>query len=64
MSHSDGLDGHGDVEELLNEADHVDQIDGNNCMFTSDDFISKPIKSERCGIDENIIQLQYPLSTE
>lgn len=54
----DGLDGQSNVEELLNEAD---DYDGNNFVFNSGEFISKPIKSEKCGIDENIIQLQYPL---
>lgn len=59
MSRCDGLDGDG--EELLNEADYDDQIDGNSCVFNSDKFVSKPVKSERCRIDENILQLQYPL---
>lgn len=30
-------------------------------LFNSSDFISKPIKSKTCTIDENILQLQYPL---
>lgn len=32
-----------------------------NNVFSSNNFISKPIKSKNCTIDENIIQLQYPL---
>jgi hypothetical protein len=58
MSCDDGLDGHSDVKELLNEAKHDEEIDSINCLFNSDEFISKPIKSEKCGIDENIIQIQ------
>lgn len=32
-----------------------------NCLFDSNKFISKPSKSETCTIDENVLQLQYPL---
>lgn len=32
-------------------------------VFDTNDFISIPIKSETCTMDENIIQLQYPLSS-
>lgn len=52
-----------DVEKLsinssfIHEDVHVDDT----CLFDSDDFISKPIKSESCTIDGNIIQLQYPI---
>lgn len=31
-------------------------------LFNSSDFISKPIKSKTCTIDETIVQLQYPLN--
>lgn len=47
-------------DELSYEDEGGDQI-VDNILFNSDDFISKPIKSEECTIDENIIQFQYPL---
>lgn len=48
------------VDEVLNEDQ---EAEGNNYeLFNCNDFISKPIKSEECTIDEKIIQLQYPLS--
>lgn len=45
-------------EHITKETVNNDQ----NCLLKSSDFISKPIKSVRCTIDENILQLQYPLS--
>lgn len=45
-------------ECITEEAVNNDQ----NVLLKSSDFISKPIKSVRCTIDENILQLQYPLS--
>jgi len=45
-------------EHITEEAVNNDQ----NRLLKSSDFISKPIKSVRCTIDENILQLQYPLS--
>lgn len=53
------LDGHID-NKLFNEDNDSTKIDENN-SFSSHDFISKPIMSKTCTIDENIIQLQYPL---
>jgi len=47
-------------EHITEEAINDDQ----NCLLKSSDFISKPIKSVRCTMDENILQLQYPLSDE
>lgn len=35
-----------------------------NCLLKGSDFISKPIKSVRCTMDGNILQLQYPLSDQ
>jgi len=35
---------------------------GRDRLLKSSDFISKPIRSVRCTMDENILQLQYPLS--
>lgn len=32
-----------------------------NCLFDNNKFISKPSKSDKCTIDENVLQLQYPL---
>jgi len=45
-------------EHIIEEAVNNDQ----DRLLKSSDFISKPIKSVRCTIDENILQLQYPLS--
>lgn len=28
--------------------------------FDNKDFVCKPIKSDRCTIDENVLQFQYP----
>lgn len=33
-------------------------------LFDSNNFISKPLKSENCSFNENVIQLQYPLLNE
>lgn len=52
-------DGHIE-DELFDEDYDSNKIDENNSL-SSHDFISKPIKSKTCTIDENIIQLQYPL---
>lgn len=61
-------------EEMTNDHDDAEQSwqgekDGEQAeddyrsrYFDNDDFVSKPIKSERCTIDENVIQLQYPFS--
>lgn len=46
-------------KELL-EKNHENDQSNVNHLFNSNDFISKPIKSKKCTIDENIIQLQYP----
>lgn len=46
-------------DELFDEDYDRNKIDGN--MLSSHDFISTPIKSNTGTIDENIIQLQYPL---
>ncbi|XP_022179157.1 uncharacterized protein LOC111039821 isoform X2 [Myzus persicae] len=35
------------------------KIDDQNCLLNSSDFISKPIKSVRCTMDENILQLHH-----
>lgn len=32
--------------------------------YDSGEFSSKPIKSEKCTIDENVIRLQYPFYVE
>lgn len=49
-------------EEFLYESvENESQI---NDEFDTSDFISLPIKSETCTIDENIMQLQYPLSSD
>lgn len=32
-----------------------------NHFFNSNDFVSKPVKSKLCTINENIMKLQYPL---
>jgi len=45
-------------EHITEEAINNDR----DCLFKSSDFISKPIRSVRCTMDENILQLQYPLS--
>lgn len=52
-----------DIIEVLNESQEGDHNEDNNYydLFNSNDFISKPIKSNKCTIDESIIQLQYPL---
>lgn len=50
-------------DELFDEDYDSDTIIG-NISFNSNDFISKPIKSKTCTVDENIVQLQYPLSNE
>lgn len=52
------LDGH-IVDTLFNE--DYDSTKFHENSFSSHNFISKPIKSKTCTIDENIIQLQYPL---
>ena len=49
-------------EEIIKESIESFQIINDNVLYKSSDFISKPIKSERCTMDENILQLQYPLS--
>lgn len=49
---------HEEFNKPLNKNYNANQID--NCSFNSSDFISKPIKSKRCTINENIVQLQYP----
>lgn len=30
--------------------------------YDTNDFISKPVKSETCTIDENVLRHQYPLA--
>lgn len=52
------LDEHS-VNELFNNG-ISDKICINH-LLNSSDFISKPVKSKTCTIDENIVQLQYPL---
>jgi hypothetical protein len=53
------------IESIEYEQSIEESIDGNQIndtpLYKSSDFISKPIKSERCTMDENILQLQYPL---
>jgi len=49
-------------EEIIEESIESFQIINDNILYKSSDFISKPIKSEKCTMDENILQLQYPLS--
>jgi hypothetical protein len=44
------------TEETVNNNQKND-----NHLLKSGDFISKPIKSIRCTINENILKLQYPL---
>jgi len=44
-------------EHITEEAINNDR----DCLLKSSDFISKPIKSVSCTMDENILQLQYPL---
>lgn len=48
-------------DEHTIEESIIDDESNENILFISNDFISKPIKSERCTMDENILQLQYPL---
>lgn len=48
------------AEEILDEDYDSDAINENG-LFNSSDFISKPIKSATCTIDEETVQLQYPL---
>lgn len=47
------------TKKLFNDCDS-DQTYA-NCLFNSSDFISIPIKSKTCTIDETIVQFQYPL---
>lgn len=49
---------HNKFNEPLNKNDS-NKMDS-DCSFNNSNFISKPIKSKRCTINENTIQLQYP----
>lgn len=49
LSYYDGIYEEYVENETLDEGDQLNR------------FISEPIKSERCTIDENIVQIQYPL---
>lgn len=58
MSYNEELDEYG-VEESYNEDFDISKIDGTYSLNSSY-LTAKPIKSEECTIDENIIQFQYP----
>jgi len=47
-------------EHITDETINSHKNNGNH-LLKSSDFISKPIKGIKCTIDENILQLQYPL---
>lgn len=49
------------IGDKLFDEDYDRNTVNENTSLSSNDFISKPIKSKTCTIDENIIQLQYPL---
>jgi len=51
------------IDQLLDEHYENEEFD-ENVPFDIRDFLSKPIKSTSCTIDENIIRLQYPLSNK
>lgn len=61
MSHDKEFHEYSFKKSLEKNYDNDNNQSNVNNLYSSDNFISKPIKSKNCTIDKNIIQLQYPL---